>query len=133
MDSELAEYKKELLSLLERSISQFEKQISLISSGAFGVSFAMINLFFERTEKLLFKEAIFTSWVLIALCLLVNLSSHLIAFEYHSKTINEIDEEKYVYEAVNSRNKRIQIINWICLVLLALSFLLIIFFFFKNL
>jgi hypothetical protein len=110
MDDGLKNYKTELLSLLEKSGDNFEKQLNYISAGAIGVSMIVVEKIIKDLTNSSCKSLIIISWVFLTLTLISNLVSHIYTFSVHSKTIEEIDLEQYNYTQAKRRNDNIK--NW---------------------
>lgn len=128
MDESLNNYKKELLSLLEKSNDSFEKQLNYVAAGAIGVSMIIVEKVIKDLANSNCKLALIGSWVLLALTLISNLISHVYTFSMHSKTIEEIDLEQYDFETAKSRNDKIKIWNVLSSILLVVGILLFIYF-----
>lgn len=126
-------FKQELIKLLDKSQDNFEKQLSYISSGSIGVSMLIINSLFKDLSITVYKYTVITGWIVLALTLIINLTSHLVTFNYHYRTISEIDESSYDPKKAKSRNKKIANLNWLSAILLFLGILLIVIFISINL
>jgi hypothetical protein len=128
MDKFLTDYKRELLTLLEKSSDNFEKQLNYISAGAIGVSMIVVEKVVKDLSNSYCKILLTFAWVFFTLTLLSNLVSHIYTFSVHSKTIDEINSEQYDYTLAKRRNDSVKVWNIISAVLLILGiFLLIIY------
>lgn len=126
-------YADELRSIVLKSNDLFEKQLNYISAGALGLSMLLIEKIIPNVSESKYKLLLYASWVLLAGTLVSNLISHIYTAFSHSKTITEIEEDKYNYRAARTRNKRIRNWNLFSIILLLLGLLTLILFVIKNL
>jgi hypothetical protein len=103
----------------EKSEDDFEKLLTYISAGALGLSITFI-------EKLVPLDSaanltyLIIGWILLALTLVVNLFSHSFSSSMNEKSLEDYDNEvEGLHDIITKRNKRIDIINWTSLGLLA--------------
>jgi hypothetical protein len=120
MDEMLSNYKKELLTLLEKSSDNFERQLNYISAGAIGISMIFIEKIVDITYSNC-KVILILSWVFFILTLVGNLVSHIYTFSVHSKTIEQIDNEQYDYVEAKKRNDNIKMWNIVSAIILILG------------
>lgn len=89
-------YVKEIRSILQELIykceGEFEKKVIYIASGALGLSFAFISDIVDLDASI-FLAFLMIGWVLLVICVCLNLYSQLISKRYASKTIDDIDKE----------------------------------------
>jgi hypothetical protein len=130
---ELLEFRTELRNILDKANTHFEKQLTLIATGAFGLSVLIAKYLFPEEQELSNKTLLLIGWVLLVCALMLNLFSHLITFRYHAKTIAEIDDNAYNEVKANQRNKTIDWINWICGSMVVFALILLVVFFKVNL
>lgn len=133
MEDSLKNYKTELLSLLEKSNDNFEKQLNYISAGAIGISIIVAEKLVKDLSISTCKFSIILSWVLLTLTLISNLVSHIYTFSVHSKTIEEIDSEQYNYNQAKQRNDTIKKWNIASAIMLILGIIFFIIFISLNL
>lgn len=129
MEEQIAEYLTELKSLLQKSIDSFEKQLNYISAGSIGLSMLIVEKLFKDISSTNCKFLIISAWSFFGLTLMSNLLSHLYTFYVHSKTIVDIQEDKYDDKFAKNRNEKIKLWNWIsvCFLLLGIvSFIIFI-------
>lgn len=124
MSDQISEYLVELKSLLQKSIDSFEKQLNYISAGSIGLSMLIVEKLFNDLTLTSWKCLIILAWCFFGLTLISNLLSHLFTFHVHSKTIVDIQDDKYDESVAKTRNNRIKSWNWIsiCFLLLGIVF-----------
>jgi hypothetical protein len=126
MDESLLNYKRELLSLLEKSSDNFERQLNYISAGAIGISMIIVEKVINDLANSKCKSTLVLSWSFFTLTLVSNLLSHIYTFSIHSKTIEEIDDQQYNYQQAKKRNDRIKNWNFISALMLIFGIVLLI-------
>ena len=107
------EYRKSLLEQKSKSDDDFEKYITLISSGALGLSLTFLDKI-TPLDKAVYIWIVATGWILLTLTLLLNLYSHFLSSKYTTKSIDEIDDEvdyDTLRENLEKRNKNINKFN----------------------
>lgn len=123
-------FRKEILENKSKSDDDFEKYITFISSGALGLTL----VFIEKIVPL--KNAIFIwllalGWFTLAFTLILNLYSHYLSSKYSAQSIddiyNEIEYEK-LEKNINTRNKTIEFLNILSIILLLIGILCILIF-----
>ena len=82
-------YKSALYDIFDKSQDDFEKQLSYISGGALGLSLLFLEKVIEDLSKADSKWLLTLGWILLALTLFINLTSHLFAAVNSRKTIRE--------------------------------------------
>jgi len=120
-------FRKEILENKSKSDDDFEKYITFISSGALGLTL----VFIEKIVPL--KNAIVIwllalGWFTLAFTLILNLYSHYLSSKYSAQSIDDIyNEIKYdkLEKNINKRNKRIEHLNRLSIVLLLIGILCI--------
>lgn len=123
----LEDYCKSLVDIINKANEQFEKQLIYISGGALGVSFVIAQKIVEKLHTVDLKWMLVLSWIALTVVLLLNLISHKVAINIHSKSLSETQDylayqtTNYDYEKIGERNKRMKIINIISIVLLSLG------------
>lgn len=129
----LEEYKAELISTLHKSQEAFEKQLSYISAGSLALSMGFVKDVVRDIHKSGYRGLLMVGWVLMAMTLLMNLVSHLLAARLHSKSIAEINAG--TFDSVKSDKRFIPIkrLNWLSVATLIAGILLIIIFVMYNL
>lgn len=108
-------------SAIDASESLFEKHLLHVSSGALGLSL----LFAEKltpTEAIVAPYFLVIGWAFLALTLLLNLASHLIAVHFMRKSEFEwIAEHDCLQTNQIRRNKKLTGLNWLSIVLLVIG------------
>ena len=116
----------------EKSEDDFEKNLTYISAGTLVLSMTFI----EKIVNIKDSSAIgflITSWILLALTLLLNLISHQIASSYHDKTIEECDKQDAKLESnILLRNGKMRLLNNFTIALLILGIFSLILYCSKN-
>lgn len=103
----------------EKSEDDFEKLLTFISAGALGLSITFIEKLVPLNSATS-VDYLITGWVFIALTLVVNLFSHSYSSRMNEKSLEDYDNEvDDLHDIITRRNKRIDIINWTSLGLLA--------------
>jgi hypothetical protein len=132
-EQQLAAYKKTLLSICSKSEDTFEKQLSYISAGSIGVSMLIVEHVIPKFSESNFRGVLLGGWISLALTLLLNLLSHVIAARLNYITVKEIDMEKYSSAKAEGRRLAISLINYVTVSLLAVGIGCLIFYVYKNL
>ena len=133
MDENLKNYKQELLSLLEKSSDNFEKQLNYISAGAIGISMIIVEKIIKDLSNSKCKATIMLSWIFLTITLVSNLISHIYTFSVHSKTIQDIDLEQYNFKIAKRRNDTLKTWNITSAIMLVLGIIFFIIFVSLNL
>lgn len=131
-DLELAEYKGELKRFMEKSQDSFEKQLSFISAGAFGVTMAFIDKIVGNLKETTCTRLLIIGWLFLGLTFIVNLFSHVFAVKVYYRTIKEMDDKKYSQALLASRIKKINYLNTISIISLLLGIAIIVIFISYN-
>jgi len=123
------EYRKSILESKSKSDDDFEKYITLISSGGLGVTIAYINDIIPIKESV-GSWVLFLGWIMLCTTLFLNLLSHHKSSICNEKTIDEIDELEYeeLSDNIDSRNKIIRCLNLASIITVGIGLLLIIIF-----
>ncbi|MBS1914701.1 MAG: hypothetical protein JST87_00355 [Bacteroidetes bacterium] len=134
----LSNYLTHLNEVRFESQKTFEKQLSLIASGALGLSLTFVHQMIGDVEKIKFSCFLLTGWMLLVVTLLLNLSSHRVADAILRKSIFDIEQfvfrkVKYDENKHDKRNRLIAYMNNGSLATLIIGISLIIFFTFLNL
>ncbi len=112
--------------VISKTEDHFEGKLTYISAGALGLTLTFIEKIIPLDDSSSVSFLII-GWSLLVLTLMLNLSSHLISKYFLNKTLLELDKNegsKYIkslYLKVIKRNKKIDCINWITVVLLILG------------
>lgn len=113
--------REKIQNLIAKTEEYFEKQLTYISAGALGISLTLINNIvpFEDAYAIIW---IVIGWVLLVATLLLNLSSHMISKCFLNKTLSELDNN-YTFKCLKQkkRNRLIDYINWITIILLIIG------------
>lgn len=142
MDQEFKEYlnnyRDELVMLLHKSQDQFEKQFSYISAGSLALSVGFIKDVVKNIEVANNKWLLQIGWIFLALTLLINCITHIIAAQKHNKTIEDIqgelsNKDTYDHVKIRARYKQITYWNWGSIILMIVGILFIICFVSLNL
>jgi len=132
-EKEKQEWKEYRLSILEqksKSDDDFEKYITLIASGALGLTLTFIDKISPLKESVA-VWVIAIGWILLALTLFINLVSHFLSSKFNEKTIQDIDDKinyDILIERIDNRNKIISNLNLISIILLGLGIIKILIF-----
>jgi len=126
---EWKEYRKSILEVKSKSDDDFEKYITLISSGGLGVTIAYINDIIPIKESV-GSWVLFLGWIMLCTTLFLNLLSHYKSSINNEKTIDEIDELEYeeLTNNIDSRNKTIRCLNLLSIITVGMGLLLVIIF-----
>ena len=115
---------------INESQSDFEKNLVYLSAGALTLSIGFIEKIVSL-ENASSNWLLITSWILLALTLLLNLASHLISVGNSTKSREEMDTgmqyEKLITK-IYSRNKNMRNLNWITYVLFSIGIILTVIF-----
>lgn len=110
---EWKEFRKTVYENKIKSEDDFEKYITLISSGALGLSITFI----EKIVPLQIatsKWLLVLGWVLLTITLFVSLFSHFLSRKYSESTIEDVDNDldyNTVSENIKKRNKYLEWFN----------------------
>lgn len=114
---EVAEWKEFRKSVYENKIKSeddYEKYITLISSGALGLSITFIEKIVPLNSAIN-KWVLIFGWVLLTVTLFAGLLSHFFSRKYSEKTIEEIDNDEnidLIISNINKRNKYLEYFNF---------------------
>jgi hypothetical protein len=129
-NKEWEEYRKSLLIEKSKSDDDFEKYITLISSGGLGITIAYMNQIVPLKAAIVIW-VLLTGWILLIATLFLNLYSHYKASKDKEDTINDIDEDipyDCLMKNIENRNKIINNLNFWSIICLGLGLLSIILF-----
>ncbi|NRB60403.1 MAG: hypothetical protein HRU50_10765 [Winogradskyella sp.] len=107
------EYRLSLLVEKSKSDDHFEKYITIIASGALGLTITFIDKI-SPLENAICIWIISIGWFLMTTTLFINLLSHYIASKNNSKAVQDIDDEKdydEIVSGINKRNKKMDRLN----------------------
>lgn len=124
------DYREKIQEIVSKSEDDFDKKILTIASGALAISFSFIS-FLVKVDHC--KWMLIIGWILLIICIFINLFSHLASKRNAQKTIDELDKGTHEYEDkirhnITKRNKCINQINLLSLIFLLVGVLLIIIF-----
>lgn len=131
--AEIEEWKEFRKSVFENKIKSeddYEKYITLISSGALGLSITFIEKIVPLSNAIE-KWILIAGWILLTITLFVSLLSHFYSRRYSETTIEDIDNDlSYDLIAVNikRRNKHLELFNFSTISTLFLGIISIIIF-----
>lgn len=111
--NEWKEFRKDVYENKSKSEDDFEKYITLIASGALGLSLTLIDKIVP-IESATYKCILITGWVFFSLTLLSSLLSHFFSKRFSEKTINEVDKDvdyDTIVKNIESRNSVIEGFN----------------------
>ena len=106
-------FRRELYEIKQKSDDDFEKYITLISSGGLALTVTFINDLIPLNQSN-HTYLIIVGWTALALTLFVSLFSHYKSSINLEKNINEIDsdlEYNKLNENIDHRNKNIDFLN----------------------
>lgn len=130
---ELAEWKEFRKSVYENKIKSeddYEKYITLISSGALGLSITFIEKIVPLNSAI-YKWVLILGWVLLTITLFVSLLSHFFSRKFSEKTIEDIDndlEYESISENITKRNEYLEYFNFSTITTLFLGIISIVVF-----
>lgn len=117
---------------IEKTEQLFEQKITYISAGTLVISVTFIDTIIPLVDA---KSTIClkTGWLILVMTLLLNLTSQMISKYYLKKTLTELDKANTsehfngTHPKIDQRNKIIDGINWITLILMiiGISFIVI--------
>lgn len=127
---EWKDFRREIYDIKLKSDDDFEKYITLISSGGLGLTITFIN------DLIPLHDAVHTvflvmGWGLLASTLFNSLYSHYISSKYSQKNMDDIDRNipfENLESNINKRNTFINKLNKASMIMLALSIISIIVF-----
>ena len=120
-------YRLSLLLEKSKSDDHFEKYITVIASGALGLTITFIDKI-SPLEHAICIWIISIGWFLLTATLFINLLSHYIASKNNTKAVQDIDDEKEyddIVSGINSRNKKMNRLNLASIYTLAIGLLCI--------
>ncbi len=121
--NEKANFREHYQEAINKSEDDFEKNLIFLSSGALGLTLIFIEKIVPPKDSICLYFLIL-GWVLLAITLAINLISHLISKKYLQKSQRDYDE--YVNETIDfdkldeklsKRNKKMDCINWISVII----------------
>jgi heme/copper-type cytochrome/quinol oxidase subunit 2 len=127
---EWKEFRKSVFENKIKSEDDYEKYITLISSGALGLSITFIEKIVSLNSAL-YKWILITSWILLTITLFVSLLSHFFSRKYSEKTIEDVDndlEYELIFENITRRNKYLEYFNFSTITTLFLGIISIVIF-----
>ena len=132
MNKGLKEFKKSNEQNLDKSQDYFEKQLTYISAGTFGISMFLVEKVVKDIVHSKSKLLLIISWTLLALTLIINLCSHFFAVKFNYLNIEEIDNNTYDFTKSVTRNKTIKALNLITLISLSIGIIMLVLFLILN-
>ena len=117
------DYRLSLLLEKSKSDDHFEKYITIIASGALGLTITFIDKI-SPLENAICIWIISIGWFLLTTTLFINLLSHYIASKNNTKAVQGIDDEKEydeIVSGINSRNKKMNRLNLASIYTLAIG------------
>jgi hypothetical protein len=111
-ESDQSGIEKQHSETLNYSITQFDKNILFIASGALGISFAFIKDIVPNLNESIYKAFLFTSWYLFATVIFLSLLGHYLSMRAHTWAVNNphVDDETFNNEVIK-KNKPIRRLN----------------------
>jgi hypothetical protein len=106
------EFRKSVYENKVKSEDDFEKYITLISSGALALSITFIEKIVPLNTAYV-KWILIVGWVLLTATLFASLISHFYSRKFSESTIEDIDNEIEYEEILNNINKRNKCLEWI--------------------
>jgi hypothetical protein len=97
--SEWKEFRKSVYENKLKSEDDYEKYLTLISSGALALSITFIEKIVNLNNATC-KGLLIAGWVLLTITLLGSLLSHFFSRKYSEKTINDIDDTNIEFEVL---------------------------------
>ena len=102
------DYRLSLLLEKSKSDDHFEKYITIIASGALGLTITFIDKI-SPLENAICIWIISIGWFLLTTTLFINLLSHYIASKNNTKAVQDIDDEKKMELKLNEVSNRLAI------------------------
>lgn len=130
---EIAEWKEFRKSVCENKIKSeddYEKYITLISSGALGLSITFIEKIVPLNSAI-YKWILILGWILLTITLFVSLLSHFFSRKYSEKTIEDVDndlEYESISKNITKRNNYLEYFNFSTITTLFLGIISIVIF-----
>lgn len=116
------------------SIKQFDKSITFIASGAFGLSFAFIKDIIPKLHEASYKISLIIAWICFSLAICINLIAHYISMIAHQWALeNDYLNDKSYNNRIKKWNKCIRCLNFSGILGIILGCIFLIFFIAKNL
>ena len=116
-------YRDKLQNVINSTEDHFEQKLTYISAGALGLTLTFIEKIIPL-ETSIGLTFLIMGWGFLVMTLLLNLCSHMISKVFIMKSRKEYDEISpegsvmELYNKVNRRNEKIDLINWATIVLL---------------
>ena len=133
--SEWKEFRKSVYENKLKSEDDYEKYLTLISSGALALSITFIEKIVILNNAIC-KGLLITGWVLLTITLLGSLLSHFFSRKYSEKTINDIDDTNIEFDVLlanlEKRNSILECFNVVNIGTLFSGIILIIIFISTN-
>jgi hypothetical protein len=133
--SEWKEFRKSVYENKLKSEDDYEKYLTLISSGALALSITFIEKIVNLNNATC-KVLLIAGWVLLTITLLGSLLSHFFSRKYSEKTINDIDDTNIEFEVLltnlEKRNSILEYFNVVNIGTLFSGIILIIIFISTN-
>lgn len=104
-EEQIAEWKEFRKSVYEnklKSEDDYEKYLTLISSGALGLSITFIEKI-VNLEHATYKGLLILGWVFLTITLFGSLLSHFFSRKYSEKTIDDIDNPDIGYDVLSKK------------------------------
>lgn len=133
--SEWKEFRKSVYENKLKSEDDYEKYLTLISSGALGLSITFIEKI-VNLEHATCKGLLILGWVFLTITLFGSLLSHFFSRKYSEKTIDDIDDSSIEYDVLSKklekRNSKLECFNIVNISTLFSGIVLIIIFISTN-
>ena len=119
--------------VIAKTEDHFENKLSTISAGALGLTLTFLEKIIP-VDNSISATFLIIGWTFLVLTLLLNLVSHMISKYFLRKTIVELDKNETsddfesIYSKVIKRNRKIDCLNWISVIILILGISFIVLF-----
>lgn len=127
------EYKQHQIGVFSKSQDDFEKMLTLISSGGLVIALTFLDKIFQYGLPINYKLLFILTIVGFAGCLILNLISHSVAIENTVQNIDEASRKDHnIFKNSSLRNKKISLLNNLSIVGLSIGIIFIFSFFTLN-
>lgn len=128
MDSNLQQFRNNLVETLNKNQEDFERQLIYVSAGTLGASMFFIEKIVNDMSLAHYKWLLIVSWLFLGGTIVINAISHFIAMNFNYKSIEEIDKNEYSGKLALSRNRKLKYLNLVTVITLLIGILFLILF-----
>ena len=115
--------RQKIQDVIDKTEDNFEEKLTYLSAGSLGLTLTFIEKIVPLENSIVISFLV-AGWGLLVLTLLLNLSSHMFSKHLMQKTQKEMDDSNSetdnnsIYLKVIKRNRIIDFINWVTVILL---------------